>query len=48
MDREGCLHITALETSANRAVQAKIETSSVIQGKELEDAIARAQHLVVH
>ena len=48
LDREGCLHIKALETSANRAVQAKIETSSVIQGKELEDAIARAQHLVVH
>jgi molecular chaperone DnaK (HSP70) len=48
LDREGCLHIEALETSANRVVQAKIETSSVIQGKELEDAIARAQHLVVH
>ena len=48
LNREGCLQITALETSANRAVQATLETSSVIQGKELEDAIARAQHLVVH
>ncbi|MBL0714980.1 MAG: Hsp70 family protein [Desulfosarcina sp.] len=48
LNREGRLHITALETSANRAVEAKLETSSVIQGKDLEDAIARAQHLVVH
>jgi molecular chaperone DnaK len=48
LNREGRLQITAMETTENRQVVAKIETSSVIQGKELEEAIERAQHLVVH
>ena len=48
LNREGRLQITAIETTENRQVVAKIETSSVIQGKELEEAIERAQHLVVH
>jgi molecular chaperone DnaK len=48
LNREGRLQITAIEATENRQVVAKIETSSVIQGKELKDAIARAQHLVVH
>jgi len=48
LNREGRLQITAVEATENRQVVAKIETSSVIQGKELEEAIERAQHLVVH
>jgi molecular chaperone DnaK len=48
LNREGRLQITAMETTENRQVVAKIETSSVIQGKELAEAIERAQHLVVH
>jgi molecular chaperone DnaK len=48
LNREGRLQITAMETTENRQVVAKIETSSVIQGKELEEAMERAQHLVVH
>ena len=48
LNREGRLQITAIEATENRQVIAKIETSSVIQGKELEEAIERAQHLVVH
>jgi molecular chaperone DnaK len=48
LNREGRLLIKALETTAQRQVEAKIETSSVIHGKDLEDAMARAQHLVVH
>lgn len=48
LNREGRLQITAIETTENRQVVAKIETSSVIQGKELEEAIERSQHLVVH
>jgi len=48
LNREGRLQITAIESTENRQVVAKIETSSVIQGKELEEAIERAQHLVVH
>jgi molecular chaperone DnaK len=48
LNREGRLQITAMEATENRQVVAKIETSSVIQGKELEEAIERAQHLVVH
>lgn len=48
LNREGRLQITAIEATENRQVVAKIETSSVIQGKELKEAIERAQHLVVH
>ena len=48
LNREGRLQITAMEATENRQVVAKIETSSVIQGKELKDAIERSQHLVVH
>lgn len=48
LNREGRLHITAIETSENRSVEAKIETRSVIQGKEFEEAKARSQSLIVH
>lgn len=48
LNREGRLYITALETTENRSVEAKIETRSVIQGEELEEAKIRSQSLVVH
>jgi molecular chaperone DnaK (HSP70) len=48
LNREGRLHITAVETTENRSVEAKIETRSVIQGKEFEEAKARSQSLIVH
>lgn len=48
LNREGRLLITAVETTENRSVEANIETRSVIQGKELEEAKARSQSLVVH
>jgi molecular chaperone DnaK (HSP70) len=48
LNREGRLLITAVETNEFRKVTAKIETRSVIQGKELEEAMARSQSLIVH
>lgn len=48
LNREGRLLITAVETNEFRKVTAKIETSSVIHGKELEEAKARSQSLKVH
>jgi molecular chaperone DnaK len=48
LNREGRLLITAVETNEFRKVTAKIETRSVIQGKELEEAKARSQSLIVH
>jgi molecular chaperone DnaK len=48
LNREGRLLITAVETNEFRKVTAKIETRSVIHGKELEEAKARSQSLVVH
>jgi hypothetical protein len=48
LNREGRLLITAVETNEFRKVTAKIATSSVIHGKELEEAKARSQSLKVH
>lgn len=48
LNREGRLHITAVETAESRKVDVVIETTSVIAGDELEEAIARRQSLVVH
>ena len=48
LNDEGRLEITAEETSeTRRSVNVTIETRSVIQGDELEEAKARAQHIVV-
>jgi len=48
LNQEGRLEITAEETSqSRRSVNVTVETKSVIQGKELEEAKVRAQHIVV-
>jgi len=48
LNREGRLEMTAVETSQERKIAVVIETKAVIQGEELEEAIARRQSLVVH
>ena len=48
MNAEGRLQITAEETTDSRTVEVVIETKSVIQGKEFEEAKARSQSLIVH
>jgi molecular chaperone DnaK (HSP70) len=48
LNKEGRLLIYAEEATEQRSVEAKIETRSVIQGKEFEEAKARSQSLVVH
>ena len=48
LNREGRLEMTALETSQRRKIAVVIETKAVIEGEELEEAIARRQSLVVH
>lgn len=48
LNREGRLSITAVESAESRKVAVAIETSSVIQGEELEEAKARSQSLVVY
>lgn len=48
LNKEGRLHLTAVESSEQRKVEVVIETLSVIQGEELREAKARAQNLVVH
>lgn len=48
LNEEGRLHINAMETSASRQVEVTINTTSVIQGEELEKAKERSQKLVVH
>lgn len=48
LNEEGRLEITAEETSeTHRSVNVTIETKSVIRGQELEEAKARARHIVV-
>lgn len=48
LNEEGRLEITAEETSeTRRSVNVTIETKSVIRGEELEEAKARARHIVV-
>ncbi len=48
LNQEGRLVIKAVETSANRSVDVKIDTKAVIRGKELEMAKNRCQNLVIH
>jgi len=48
LNEEGRLHITALETTESRQIDVMVDTASVIQGEDLERAIARSQNLVVH
>ncbi|MDM8543529.1 Hsp70 family protein [Desulfococcaceae bacterium HSG9] len=48
LDKEGCLHIKAVESKENRRVNVSIETTSVIEGDALKLAKKRSQSLVVH
>ncbi len=48
LNEEGRLHLTAMETTESRQVEVMVDTASVIQGEDLEKAIARSQNLVVH
>ena len=48
LNKEGCLSITAVETSELREVNVNIETSAVICGEELKAAKIRSQNLIVH
>ena len=48
INNEGRLQINAVETSESRSVEIFIETRSVIQGDELEEAKNRSKSLVVH
>ena len=48
LNEEGRLQITALETKESRSVQVAIETGSIIQGNELQEAIARNQSIIVY
>ncbi len=47
INREGRLDIKAVETTENRVIEITIETSSVISGKALEDAMERSNEVVV-
>jgi len=47
LNEEGRLEMTAVEITDDRKISVSIETSSVIQGKELEEAKARSQNLVI-
>ena len=48
LNEEGRLHISAVETSESLSVEVLIETSSVIKGKELIEAMKRNRSLVIH
>ncbi|MBF0224971.1 MAG: Hsp70 family protein [Desulfobacterales bacterium] len=48
LNKEGRLQITAVEGTESRSVNAVIETTSVISGKELEEAKVRCQSIVIH
>jgi len=45
---DGCLQISAVETSESRSVDMTLDTCAVINGEELEEAKIRCQSLVVH
>jgi molecular chaperone DnaK (HSP70) len=47
LNEEGRLEITAVEVTDARKVSVMIETSSVIQGEELEEAKERSQNLII-
>jgi molecular chaperone DnaK len=48
LNEEGRLQITAVETKESRSVNVAIETKSVINGKELDEAISRNQSIVIY
>jgi molecular chaperone DnaK len=48
MNVEGRLQITAIESTESRTVEAAMETRSVVQGEQLEQAKERCQSLVVY
>ncbi|RPJ82454.1 MAG: Hsp70 family protein [Deltaproteobacteria bacterium] len=48
LNDDGRLKITAVEKTESRMVEVLIDTRSVIQGQELEEAKVRCQSLVVH
>ncbi|OQY57546.1 MAG: molecular chaperone DnaK [Desulfobacteraceae bacterium 4572_88] len=47
MNEEGRLEITAVESTESRRIKATVETSSVISGKEFENAKKRSPSIVV-
>lgn len=47
LNEEGRLEIKAVEKTGSRTVSVTIDTKSVIQGQDLEDAKARSRHIVV-
>ncbi|RLC21775.1 MAG: Hsp70 family protein [Deltaproteobacteria bacterium] len=47
LNEEGRLEMTAVEVTESRTVGVTVETSSVIQGEELEEAKARKESMVV-
>jgi molecular chaperone DnaK (HSP70) len=47
LNEEGRLEITAVEATENREVHTTIETNSILQGKELEEAKVKTQKLAV-
>jgi len=47
LNEEGRLDITAIESTDNRIVNATIETNSVIQGDDLEEAKSRSIRMIV-
>ena len=47
INEEGRLDIKALEVTDNRVVETSIQTTSVIAGEELEEAIERSKGLVI-
>ena len=48
LSKDGRLQITAVEKTESRMVEVVIDTKSVIQGEEFEEAKVRCQSLVVH
>lgn len=48
LNEEGRLQITAVETKESRSVNVAVETKSVIHGKELDEAIARNQSIIIY
>ncbi len=47
LNEEGRLEITALENTTSKKVKVTVETKSVIQGQDFENAKERSRHLVV-
>lgn len=48
LNEEGRLEIKAVETKESRSVNVAVETKSVIHGKELDEAIARNQSIIIY